>query len=132
LQQLKKAIGEPPLLAIHSDACKGLTIAVQDVFLHAERRECFRHLIQNYIKQFVEKEYMYTAARAYMSDVYEHHKANFAAIGGVSLWLKEYHSLLWCRSGFNSVIISPTILLKCSTIGSRITRIFPYVSLLTN
>jgi hypothetical protein len=45
LQQLKKAIGEPSLLAIHSDACEGLTIAMQDAFPHAERRECFRHLM---------------------------------------------------------------------------------------
>jgi hypothetical protein len=87
---------------------------------------------------------MYPAALAYRTDVYEHHKTNFAAIAGVSLWLKEHHSLLWYRSGFNlaikcdyifsqkSVIISPTILSKCSTIGSRITKTFPYASLLTN
>jgi transposase-like protein len=50
LLQLRKAIGEPTLLAIHSDACKGLTEAVKDVFPNAERRECFRHLMQNYVK----------------------------------------------------------------------------------
>jgi transposase-like protein len=51
LLQLQKAIGEPALLAIHADACKGLTEAVKDVFPNAERRECFRHLMQNYVKQ---------------------------------------------------------------------------------
>jgi transposase-like protein len=50
LQQLKKAIGEPHLHAIHSDAFKGLTIAVQEVFPHAEWREYFIHLMQNYTK----------------------------------------------------------------------------------
>jgi hypothetical protein len=43
-KQLHKAIGEPPLLAIHCDACKGLTGAVKEVFTEAERQECFRHL----------------------------------------------------------------------------------------
>jgi hypothetical protein len=50
LLQLRKAIGEPPLLAIHSDPCKGLTESVKNVFPNAERRECFGHLMQNYIK----------------------------------------------------------------------------------
>jgi hypothetical protein len=45
LQQLRKAIGQSLVLAICSDACKGLTIAVIDVFPVAKRRECFRHLI---------------------------------------------------------------------------------------
>jgi hypothetical protein len=65
LQQLRKAIGEPPLLAIHTDACQGLTDTVKGVFSHAERRECFSHLIQNYIKNFTGKEHMYPVARAY-------------------------------------------------------------------
>jgi hypothetical protein len=73
--------------------------------------------MQNYIKQFVENKYMYPAARAYRSDVYEHHKANFAAIGGVSSWLKEYHSLLWYRSDFNSSI-------KCDYITNNIVGMF--------
>jgi hypothetical protein len=50
LQQLRKAIGEPPLLTISSDACVGLTNSVKEIFPHAERRECFRYLMQNYIK----------------------------------------------------------------------------------
>jgi hypothetical protein len=42
--QLCKAIGELPLLDIHSDVCKGLTEVVRDVFPHTERSECFKHL----------------------------------------------------------------------------------------
>jgi transposase-like protein len=65
--QLRKAIGHPPELAISSDACKGLIAAVSDVFSEAERRECFRHLTQNYMKQFVGKEHMHPASQAYKS-----------------------------------------------------------------
>ena len=32
MEQLKKAIGDPPLLAVCSDACKGLENAVKNVF----------------------------------------------------------------------------------------------------
>jgi hypothetical protein len=98
LQQLHKAIGEPPILAINSDACKGLTMAVAEVFPRVERREYFGHLMQNYMKQFGGKEYMYPAARTYRSEVYEHHMVNVASIGGARAWLKEYHTLLWYRS----------------------------------
>ena len=41
LQQLRKAIGDLPVLAVCSDACKGLTNAMRDVFPNAEERECF-------------------------------------------------------------------------------------------
>jgi hypothetical protein len=98
LQQLHKAIGEPPILAINSDACKGLTMAVAEVFPRVERREYFGHLMQNYMKQFGGKEYMYPAARTYRSEVYEHHMVNVASIGGARACLKEYHTLLWYRS----------------------------------
>ena len=43
MEQLKKAIGDPPLLAVCSDACKGL----ENVFPNAEQRECFYHLVKN-------------------------------------------------------------------------------------
>jgi transposase-like protein len=83
LQQLRKAIGEPPILAIHADACKGLTESVKDVFPNAKRREYFKHLMQNYMKQhFAGNEYMYHAARTYRSEVYEQHISNVASIGG--------------------------------------------------
>jgi hypothetical protein len=109
MQQLHKAVGELPILVISSDACIGLTAAVRDVFPHAERRECFRHLVQNYIKQFAGQEHMYPAAWAYRADVYEHHVGN----DGVHAWFKEWHSLLWYRSGFNPAI-------KCDYITNNI------------
>jgi hypothetical protein len=54
---------------IHCNASKGLIGAVRDVFPQAEMRECFRHQMQDYMKQFPGKEHMYTAARAYMREV---------------------------------------------------------------
>jgi transposase-like protein len=117
LQHLRKAIGEPPILIISSDAYKELTMTVGEVFPSAERRECFRHLMQNYMKQFAGKDYVYTVAWAYRSEVYEHHMVNVASIGGVTTWLKEYHSLLWYRSSFNPVI-------KCDYIANNIVEVF--------
>ena len=52
MQQVKKAIGDPPLLAICTDACKGLENAVKNVFPSAEQREYFRHPIKNFQKKF--------------------------------------------------------------------------------
>jgi hypothetical protein len=117
LLQLRKAIGEPPLLAIHCDANKWLIGAVKDVFPRAEMRECFRHLMQNYIMNFSGQEHMYSAARAYKPEVYEHHKANVVAIDGLTHWFKEHHSLLSYRSGFNPHI-------KCDYITNNIAEVF--------
>jgi transposase-like protein len=117
LQQLRKVIGEPPRLAMSSDACVGLTNSVKGIFPHAERRECFRHLMQNYIKQFTGKEHMYPAAQAYRKEIHDQHMVNVAAIGGVSKWLKDNHKLLWYRSGFNPAI-------KCDYITNNIIEVF--------
>ena len=46
MEQLRKAIGVLPQLAICTDACKGLEGA-QASFSLAELRECFRHLMEN-------------------------------------------------------------------------------------
>jgi transposase-like protein len=51
MTQLHKAIGDLPVLAISSYACKGLENAVKNVFPQAEHRECFRHLMNNFIKR---------------------------------------------------------------------------------
>jgi hypothetical protein len=117
LQQLRKAVGHPSVLAICSDACPGLIAAIKEAFLHAERRECFRHLMQNYIKNFCGKEHMYPASRAYRREVFEHNLANVAAIDGVSAWLKANHKGLWYKSGFNPAI-------KCDYITNNIAEVF--------
>jgi hypothetical protein len=45
MEQLRKAIGVLPQLAICTDACKGLEVA-QASFSLAELRDCFRHLME--------------------------------------------------------------------------------------
>jgi transposase-like protein len=52
MQQLQKAIGNPPYLAISLDACKGLENAVKIVYPWAEHRECFVHSMKNFVKRF--------------------------------------------------------------------------------
>jgi hypothetical protein len=112
-----KAIGQPSPLAIHCDASKRLIGAVRDIFPQAEMRECFRHLMQNYIKQFPGKEHMYPAALAYRREVHEQHKAHVVGIDGFVMWLKWNHPLLWYRSGFNTDI-------KCDYITNNIAEVF--------
>jgi predicted GNAT superfamily acetyltransferase len=104
MENLRKAIGDPPLLVVSSDACKGLANAVNAVFVHVEQREYFRHLMENYVKRFAGVEHMYPAAMAYRKVIHEYHKAIPRRNLEVRYWLDEYHSLLWYRSGFNTVI----------------------------
>lgn len=51
MQQLQKAIGNPPYLAISSDACKGIEIAVNTVYPWAEHRECFFPLDEEFCEE---------------------------------------------------------------------------------
>ena len=52
LEQLEKAIGCPDNMTISSDHCKGLEVAVKNVYPLAEHRECLRHLMDNLVKNF--------------------------------------------------------------------------------
>jgi hypothetical protein len=110
-------VGDLPLLALCSDAYKGLKNAMNNVFPHAEKRECFRHLIQNYIKLFGGSEYMYPAARAYRREVFDHYFSSIQEIPRVSSWLNEHHDYLWYISGFNTDI-------KCNYVTNNIAEVF--------
>jgi len=104
MTQLHKAIGNLPLLAICTDACKGLEKAVRDVFPNAEHRECFRHLMQNFIKRFGGDIFskMYPAARTYRPEVFQYFFNEIVtACPEVLEWLHNHHKLLWMRSAFN-------------------------------
>jgi transposase-like protein len=57
LQNLRRAIAHPNGLVIHTDACKGLEVAVDNVFSRVEHRECMRHLAANFGKKFKGKVY---------------------------------------------------------------------------
>jgi len=120
MTQLHKAIGNLPLLAICTDACKGLEKAVKDVFPNAEHRECFRHLMQNFIKRFGGDIFskMYPAARTYRPEVFQYFFHEIVtACPEVLEWLHNHHKLLWMRSAFNQEI-------KCDYVTNNLVESF--------
>jgi hypothetical protein len=50
MTQLHKALGDMSLLDVCTDAYKGLEEVVKLVFPMSEQRECFKHLMDNYVK----------------------------------------------------------------------------------
>jgi hypothetical protein len=104
MDNLRKAIRDPPLLVVSSDACKGLENVANVVFPHVEQRECFRHLMKNYVKKYAGAKHMYPAVRAYRKVVHKHHKALVRCNTEICEWLDTYHSLLWYRGNFNPAI----------------------------
>jgi len=120
MSQLHKAIGHLPVLAICTDACKGLEKTVKDVFPQAEHRECFRHLMQNFIKRFGGDIFskMYPAARTYRPQVFRYFLNQIVtASPNVLEWLQNHHKLLWMRSAFNPEI-------KCDYITNNLAESF--------
>nr|XP_034569455.1 uncharacterized protein LOC117833969 [Setaria viridis] len=118
MNQLKNAIGDPPLLAVCTDACKGLEKAVKEVFPNVEQRECFFHLMKNFVKRFHRFGQMYPAARAYREEVFiKHMESIFKESNAVWLWLKEYHNLKWMRCAFNPEI-------KCDYVTNNVAEVF--------
>ena len=120
MSQLNKAIGNAYPLAICTDACKGLENAVKQIFPQAEHRECFRHLMQNFIKRYSGDTFgrMYPAARAYRTAVFDHHmEKKLEADSEVGKYLAQYHHLLWMRCAFNPAI-------KCDYITNNIAEVF--------
>lgn len=107
MSQLKKAIGDPPVLAVCTDACKGLENAVKNVFPNAEQRECFRHLMGNAVKKFRGEKFshMWPAAKAYKKSKFHWHmKQVFMEEPKVLTYLELHHNLLWMRCMFNTDI----------------------------
>jgi hypothetical protein len=95
MTHLRRALGDLPLLAVSTYACKGLENAVKEVFPHVEKRECFRHMMQNYVRGFPGgAEHMYPTARAYRKVVHDHHLTIVREKSDVCYWLDTYHSLL--------------------------------------
>jgi hypothetical protein len=96
MTHLHKVVGDFPKVYICSNACKRLLNVVQDVFLEADRRECFRHLMQNFVKRYLGESggHMWPTARAYEIDVYESHMVVvYATFSSVKSWLKHITSL---------------------------------------
>ncbi|WVZ64440.1 hypothetical protein U9M48_013950 [Paspalum notatum var. saurae] len=118
MTHLRNAIGDPPLLAVCTDACKGLENAVASVFSQAEQRECFFHLMKNFKNRFQGFGRIYLAARAYREEVFtEHMAAIFNESGEIWKWFTDNHKLLWYRCHFNLEI-------KCDFITNNLAEVF--------
>jgi hypothetical protein len=94
--------------------------AVNNVFPHAEKRECFGHLWMNLIKKFRGDEFgrMWPAARAYTKQTHSYHLGKImTACPEFGTWLNTYHSLLWYRADFNTAI-------KCDHINNNLAESF--------
>jgi len=120
MQQLQKAIGNPPRLAIISNACKGLENAIKIVYPWAEHRECFVHLMKNFSKRFqgLAFERMYPTARTFQPDYHEYlMNKMYATNKNAEPWLKTNHKLKWTRSKFSEHI-------KCDHITSNVAEVW--------
>ncbi|KAG8079779.1 hypothetical protein GUJ93_ZPchr0007g6413 [Zizania palustris] len=120
MTQLKKGIGEPPLLAVCTDAQKGLENAVKKVFPHVEQRECFRHLMDNFVKKFHGDipNHMWPAAKAYRLEVFNYHMDKvLKQCPTVADYLRRYHNLMWMRCSYNTNI-------KCDYINNNLAECF--------
>jgi transposase-like protein len=116
MEQLKKAIGNPPLLVVCSDTCKGLENTVKNVFPNVEQRECFNHLARNFQKRFRGFGQIYPTARAYREDIFYDNIAKIVSESQEALkWLQTSHKLLWYKCAFNPEI-------KCDYITSNTTE----------
>jgi hypothetical protein len=92
MEQLSKVIGPLDKLAVRTDACKGLDVAVAQVWPHYEKRECFRHLMENMKKYYTGDMYaknMWLAARAYTPHKFKYFFDKVvAASPDVLVWLR--------------------------------------------
>ncbi|KAL5648048.1 hypothetical protein ACJX0J_042403, partial [Zea mays] len=88
-------------------ACKGLELAVDEVFPRVEHRECMRHLAADFGKLFKGKIYndnMWPASLTYSLKKHNYHLSQLhAANPKVKDWFEKSHSKLWMRSKFNEV-----------------------------
>lgn len=107
MEQLAVCIGHVEDLAICTDACKGLENIVERVFPNCEKRECFRHLMENLTKRKTGTVYgnLWPVARAFRSEIYDYHMDKvLSADPDVGDWLYKHHKLLWARSKFSPKI----------------------------
>jgi len=120
MRQLQKAIGNPPHLAISSDAAKSIANAIQEVYPWAEHRECFIHLMKNFRKRFQGPAFgrMYPAARTFQPQYYEYLMAKiYAADARVQPCLQEFHNKKWMRSKFIEEV-------KCDHITNNVAEVW--------
>nr|XP_020200415.1 uncharacterized protein LOC109786244 [Aegilops tauschii subsp. strangulata] len=106
LQNLRGLIGHPEGLVIHTDACKGLETAVEQVWPGVEHRECMRHLATNFRKKFKGKVYddnIWAASLTFSSRKHNWHMKQILAKKSVQKYMAEHHTKIWYRSKFNEI-----------------------------
>jgi transposase-like protein len=115
---VEESYSDLTVLAICSDACKGLENAVKNVFPNAEQRECFYHMVRNFKKKFKGFGQIYPVARAYTEEIFYDNIAKMVSASPAAVqWLRDNYKLLWYRCGFNPDI-------KCDYITSNIVESF--------
>jgi hypothetical protein len=105
MTQVKRAVGTPHGLTIHTDGCKGLAHAGNKVFQgDAKHHECFRHLMANFRKKFKGDvlKYMWPCAWACTDRRFDTLMEKIAATSPKAIaFLNKHHKLKWSRSKFS-------------------------------
>jgi hypothetical protein len=102
---LRQVIGFPNGLAIHTDACKGLETAVEDVFPEVEHRECMRHFaahfkLQGFRGQLFDDN-LWPASLTCSLKRHNYHLNQMYRKPRVKTYMDSHHKKLWARSKFN-------------------------------
>jgi hypothetical protein len=91
-------------LVIHTEACKGLEVAVDNVFPRLEHRECMRYLAANFGKKFKGKVYADNLRLASLTCSVKKHNYHMRQLyknDKVKEYLETHHSKIWARSQFS-------------------------------
>ncbi|KAM0914690.1 hypothetical protein ACQ4PT_011340 [Festuca glaucescens] len=106
LQNLRQVIAHPNGLVIHTYACKGLEVTVDNMFPGVEHRECMRHLAANFGKKFKGKVYadnLWPVSLTCSVKKHNYHMRQLYKNDKVKEYLETYHTKLWARSQFSEL-----------------------------
>jgi hypothetical protein len=93
-------------LVIHTDACKCLEVAVDNVFPLVEHRESMRHIAASFGKKFKGKVYadnLWPSSLTCSVKKHNYHMRQLYKNDKVKEYLKTYHSKIWARSQFSDL-----------------------------
>jgi hypothetical protein len=106
LQNLHRAIAHPNGLVIHTYVCKGLEVAMDNMFPGVEHRECMCHLVANFGKKFKQKVYadnLWPTSLTRSLKKHNYHMRKLYKNDKVKEYLKTHHSKIWARSQFSDL-----------------------------
>jgi hypothetical protein len=105
LQNLWYVIGFHDGLAIHTDGCKGLEIAVEDVFPGVEHRKCMCHLVAHFklqgFKGQLFDDNLWPASLTYSLKKHNYHMDQMCTKPRVKTYMENHHKKVWARRKFN-------------------------------